>query len=115
MREGGRDGDVCQADRTAEALLAVLLDCIKINAVSTQSRVEALTCYYFLMYALARGWPWGRGILRSGLFALHLVPPLFEGGLPWKRGRWGGFSQTRPLLSEMSFTLMSNTLLRMVK
>lgn len=83
-----------QADRTAEALLAVLLQCIKINAVSTQSWVDALTCYYFLMYALAQGWPWDWEILRTGLFALHLTLPLFEGALLWKQGQRGAFADT---------------------
>lgn len=74
--------------------MAVLLKCIKINVVSTQSRVAALTCYYFLMYALAQGWPWDQEILCSGLFALHLSLPLFEGALPWKRGQRGVFTDT---------------------
>lgn len=93
-RDGGRGGGVCQADRTAEALLAVLLECIKINAVSTESLMEALTCYYFLMYALTQGWPRDRKILLSGLFALHPALPLFEGALPWKQGQWGVFADT---------------------
>lgn len=96
-KEEGRDSGVCQADRTAEALLAVLFECIKINAVSTHRRVEALTCYYFVMYALAQGWPWDREILHSGLFALHLLLPLFEEALPWKREQWGVFSDTSSL------------------
>lgn len=101
--EGGRDSGVCQADRTAEALLAVLLECIKINAVSTQSRVKALTCYYFLMYALAQRWPWDREILHSGLFALHLAPPLFEGVLPWKRGQRGVFADTSSFIWDVIY------------
>lgn len=101
--KGGRDGGVCQADRTAEALLAVLLERIKIDAVSEHSRVEALTCYYVLMYALAQGWPWDREILRSGLFALHLALPLFEGALPWKRGQRGVFADTSSFIWDVVY------------